>query len=53
MTTDSFLDPELYEAERPCRNCGHHQGECGGPTFLCCEHCDHWAPLPLIEEAAS
>lgn len=49
---DPYLDPELYDGEQPCRHCGRHQGECGGPTFLCCKHCDHWTPLPLTGEAA-
>ena len=51
-TTDAYLDPELHNPERPCRACGRHQGECDGPPLRCCEACDHWTALPLLEEVA-
>lgn len=50
---DRYFDPETYDPEIPCRSCGRHQGECDGPPTRCCETCDHWAPLPLLEEVAA
>lgn len=45
-----MLTPYDDPHEHQCPGCGFHQGECDGPPARCCEACDHWTPIPLLEE---